>query len=173
VAPFKILRVVERPGQPPGHARKDRTLLLDGFLADGDDVIIQPAFLVENEHVLGPLSRQVEADLFHGLDDQRVDAGRLKTGAFRHIPIAGQVIEERLCHLASAAVVDANEKDLCLFRWVTAHVFTSIPVRAVSGPQSKKGICHAFDFERLYVLGPCQVGSPSRAIMGPQLLERC
>jgi hypothetical protein len=60
---------------------------------------------------LGPLARYVHAPLGHRPDGERVNPGRLGSGAFDLVTIAVKVAQEPFGHLGAGRVIGADEED--------------------------------------------------------------
>ncbi len=57
------------------------------------------------------MTRDINSDLLHGLDHQRIQPAGFDLSAFRLKPLTAEAIEKRFCHLPAGAVMNADEKD--------------------------------------------------------------
>src|SRR6185369_3709946 len=81
-------------------------------VADRDHVV--PGLAEEPVEGLGGVPLQIDADLAHGLDGERVHARGLRARA-RHLEAVARLgAEEALRHLAAGGVVSAEEEDTLL-----------------------------------------------------------
>ena len=113
------------PVQTFRDAGENRTALGAGFVANRDDVGKEfPGFRnIEN----GPrfLFGNIDSDFLHRFHHQWIERARLETRALRFEQVGAKMIEPGFRHLASGAVVDADEKDL------RSHADTILPERFV------------------------------------------
>jgi len=115
-ASFEARRIGKRPRQLDRHAGKDRAG--SGFAlrlaANSYDVGERDARFPDIEDFSGAFVGNIDPDLAHGFDRQRVYDARVQAAALRFKFVAADLIEPRFRHLAAKAVVYANEQDLFL-----------------------------------------------------------
>jgi len=93
----RLRGVVQTPVNPLGRFGKHRTPLT-GAVADSDHVV--PGSLRERVEGLGGVSREIDPDLAHDLNRERVNAARFRAGAGHVNTSARHCTEQRLGHLA-------------------------------------------------------------------------
>ena len=108
-----------------GDTGKDRATLRAGLIANGDRVMEQFSGLEHIENSLGLFARNVDADLLHCLDYDRIQPAGFESGAHCFEFLAADLIQERLSHLAARAVMNANENDSFLCHGAERLALTS------------------------------------------------
>jgi len=104
--------------QTPRRTREDWTLLRAALIANRNDICEDRARFPDVENALCALARNVDPDLRHRLDHERIKGSRFEAGALCFELVAADVIHPGLGHLAACTVVDADEEN-ALFHWVT------------------------------------------------------
>lgn len=160
---FPVLRVRDRLGVAhvpvdvvlmPGI---DRMALLVLPVADGHDAVERLAVLVQREHGLGLLRRDVDADFEHRVHGKGVERTGVEPGAFGLEPFRGQMVQERLGHEGAGTVAGADEQDFVLIHEsllvesdahpvaggvepgrATLSVASNLPLPRMSGKESGK-----------------------------------
>ena len=99
------------PVQSLGHTGKDRAALGAAFVADRDHVGEQFAGFENVEHGLSLILRNINPNLAHRFDRQRVESPRFEPSALRLKMIAANLFQKRFRHLAAGAVMDTDEQD--------------------------------------------------------------
>ena len=122
-------RIGKRPMQTRGHTGKDRATLRLCFTANGDDKWKKLTRFENVKHGLRSVSRNVDPDFSQGLHRQRIQFARLEASAVRFEEFTTDLVEQRRRHLASRAVVHANEQNL-LFHRPTASRISREQVKA-------------------------------------------
>lgn len=105
-------RVREAPVQARRDARINWATLGAGFIANGDDAGKAFAGVVHIRYGFGLVAGNVYADFLHRFDDNWIELPGFNAGAVRLELFTANMIQKSLGHLASGAVVDANEQDL-------------------------------------------------------------
>src|SRR5204862_2110872 len=101
-------RVVEAPVQPHDTSREHRTALVRA-VAHGDHVV--PLLAEEAIDCLRGVATDVDRDLVHGANRERMHACGFGARAFHVEPIARERAEKSFGHLASTGVVRAEDQD--------------------------------------------------------------
>ena len=104
-------RIGKAPMNPLRDAWEDRASLRTGTIADRDDVGEKLSAAEHVEDAFRRVGGNVEADLLHRLNHERVQRSRFQPSAVRLENLWASSVEKRLSHLATSTVVDANEKD--------------------------------------------------------------
>ena len=102
-------RIVKRPVQASSDARKNRTTLGSALVADSDYVGEQFAQFENIEYGLSLILRNIDPDLAHCFDGQRVERSRFEPGAVCFKRIDTDLVEKRFRHLAASAVMNTDE----------------------------------------------------------------
>ncbi len=102
-------RIWKTPVQSLGHARKNRTTLGGALVADSDYVGEQFARFENIEYGLSLILRNIDPDLAHCFDGQRVERSRFEPGAVCFKQIDTDLVEKRFRHLAASAVMNTDE----------------------------------------------------------------
>jgi hypothetical protein len=108
--------------------RKDGASFGVGVVANSNDVGKIFAEFEDVRDAPGLVAGNVNADFMHGFDDNRIEFARLNAGAVCLELCGAQLIDERCCHLAAGAVVDADKQDF-LFHLMDQD---SLPRRAAN-----------------------------------------
>ena len=109
LAALGVGRVVESPMMAAELAGKDRAGLV-GVAADRDHRL--HVLLQKLVHVLAVVAGNVDPDLRHDLDRQRMDvAGGIRPGAAHVEPVAGGLAQEPFRQVAAARVAGAQDQD--------------------------------------------------------------
>ena len=122
-APCECRRISKSPMQPFARTRKHRTPLCSRLIANSDDNVESLPLPKELKDILRPVSGNVDPVLLHDRDGKGVQGAWLKASALGFKPVGCQMIEICLCHLATGAVVDADEQDLLWIHvcWLRLH----------------------------------------------------
>ena len=102
-------RVLETPVMPVQLAREHRAGLI-GIAADSDHSlhVLSEKFV----HVLAVVAGNINADLGHGLDRQRMDiTGGLRPGAAHVQPVSGGLAQNAFRQVATARIAGAKDQD--------------------------------------------------------------
>jgi len=131
VSALKARWIGKAPVQSPGDPGENGTTLGAGFVTNGDGVGKHLSGFIDVEDRFGRAAGGIDSDFLHGFDHDGVEVAWLKTRAFRLEFFASEAIEERLGHLASGAVVNADEQDF-LFHSVRLRMQSPISERSAS-----------------------------------------
>lgn len=102
-------RIGEAPLEPLRHANKNRTTFRAGSIANSDDMGKKLTAAGHVKNAFGLILRNVHSDFLHHFNHHGIERARLQSRAVALEKLWTNVIEERFRHLASGAVVDANE----------------------------------------------------------------
>src|SRR5579863_18846 len=104
----------KRPIESFDAAWENGTSFGAGFVANGDDSIVQPTLAEEVENCLGAFLAEVDSHLGHDGNHVGVEGTGVEYGAFDHEMVAAVFFQKGFGHLAAGGVVDADKKDFVL-----------------------------------------------------------
>ena len=103
-------RVWERPVEPLGRPWECGTGFI-GVITDGDHVV--EMLTEEFFDVLGSVTGNIDADLLHDFNGNRIDFGWRGAGAFDFELVAAVMAEDPFGHLGAAGVARAENENAC------------------------------------------------------------
>ena len=106
------------------YAGKNRAAFRTGFVTNGDDVGKHFAGFDKIPHGLGRIAGNINANVSHRFDDNRIELSRFESRALRFKLVAANLVEKRLGHLTAGAIVDANEQDFLFHNQVVVGLFS-------------------------------------------------